>query len=114
MADVRTLPDAEPIAEAPPSPAHETIRREDYRPPDWLVPEISLDFALDAEATRVRATLQVVRNGEHLNPLRLDGGELTPLKVRVDGQDAEWRTEGDQLLIDIAGNEATVETEVVI
>ena len=36
-------------AEAPPSPTHVTIRREDYRPPDWLVPEIALDFALDPE-----------------------------------------------------------------
>ncbi len=91
-----------------------TIRREDYRPPEWLVPEISLDFALDPEATRVRATLQVVRNGEHGAPLRLDGDELTPTSVRVDGQDAQWRIEGDQLVVDIAGDRATVETEVVI
>jgi len=44
MADVRTttLPDAETAPEAPPSPTHVTIRREDYRAPDWLVPEISL------------------------------------------------------------------------
>ena len=109
MADVRTVP-----TETPLSPAHETIRRKDYRPPEWLVPEISLDFALDPEATRVRATLQVVRNGEHRNALRLDGDELTPLKVRVDGRDAEWRIEGDQLVIDISGDQATVDTEVVI
>ena len=31
------------------------VRREDYRPPDWLVPEISLEFELDAERTIVRA-----------------------------------------------------------
>jgi len=37
------------------------IRREDYRPPEWLVPEISLDFDLGAEKTIVRATLQVER-----------------------------------------------------
>jgi aminopeptidase N len=113
MADVRTTPTEVP-AEAPPSPTHVTIRREDYRPPEWLVPEISLDFALDPEATRVRATLQVVRNGEHSVPLRLDGDELTPMSVRVDGEDVEWRIEGDQLVVDIAGDRATVETEVVI
>jgi aminopeptidase N len=112
MADVRTTLTEVP-AEAAPAP-HATIRREDYRPPEWLVPEISLDFALDPEATRVRATLRVVRNGNHGNALRLDGDELTPRAVRVDGQDAKWRMEGQQLVIEIAGNEATVETEVVI
>ena len=34
-----------------------TIRREDYRPPDWLVPRIELEFDLGAEKTRVRARL---------------------------------------------------------
>ena len=54
------------------------IRREDYRPPDWLVPEISLDFDLDAEKTVVRATLQVERNGAHRAPLRLEGDAIKP------------------------------------
>lgn len=65
--------DARIIPEEPLSPRHATIRREDYRPPDWLVPDIQLDFTLDAAATRVRATLAVVRNGTHDRPLRLDG-----------------------------------------
>ena len=43
MADVRTTTaETQNIAEAPLSPEHVAIRREDYRPPDWLVPEISL------------------------------------------------------------------------
>ena len=77
MADVRTttLPDAQTAPEAPPSPTHVAIRREDYRPPDWLVPEIRLDFDLGPERTRVRATLSVERNGAHERPLRLDGDE---------------------------------------
>ncbi len=57
MADIRTTTTLDVIPEAPPSPDHVAIRREDYRPPDWLVPEIRLDFDLDAERTRVRATL---------------------------------------------------------
>jgi aminopeptidase N len=113
MADVRTLPETE-IPEAPPSPTHVTIRREDYRPPDWLVPEIGLEFALDPEATRVRATLSVERNGEHDRPLRLDGDGLTPMSVRVDGEDARWRMDGPALVIDLAGGRATVETEVLV
>ena len=83
---------AEVIPEAPPSPAHVAIRREDYRPPDWLVPEIQLDFELDADRTRVRATLQVERNGDHDRPLRLDGDEMRRAVVKVDGAEpnGEW------------------------
>ena len=116
MADVRTttLPDAQTAPEAPPSPTHVTIRREDYRPPDWLVPEIRLDFALDAERTRVRAVLNVERNGEHDRPLRLDGDALELISVQVDGKPAEYRMEGPQLVIEIAADRATVETEVAI
>jgi aminopeptidase N len=115
MLDVRTtIPDAQVAPEAPPSPTHTTIRREDYRPPDWLVPEISLDFALDADRTRVRATLQVVRNGDHDQPLRLDGDELQLVSVTVDGEAADHRLEGEQLVVEVAGDRATIETVVDI
>ena len=108
MADARIVP------EEPPSPTHVTIRREDYRPPDWLVPHIALDFALDAERTRVRARLEVVRNGDHARPLRLDGDGLQLLRVQVDGGEARWRMEGPALVIDVEGERAVVETEVEI
>jgi aminopeptidase N len=116
MADIRTttLPDAATAPEAPPSPTHVTIRREDYRPPDWLVPEIALDFDLGAERTRVRATLNVERNGAHDRPLVLNGDGLTPLSVTVDGQDAEWSMDGPNLRLDVPGDRATVATEVEI
>src|SRR3954454_20104338 len=116
MADVRTttLPDAQTAPEAPPSPTHVTIRREDYRPPDWLVPEIRLEFDLAPEKTIVRATLSVERNGEHDRPLRLDGDELKLLSVKVNGGEAEYRIEGEQLVIEVASERATIETEVEI
>ena len=114
MADVRTLPDAQTAPEAPPSPQHVTIRRDDYRPPDWLVPEIRLEFDLDPERTRVRATLSVQRHGDHDRPLELDGSDLKLLSVRVDGQDGKWRLENSRLIVDLAGSEAAVETEVEI
>ena len=99
--------------EAPTAPTHVTIRREDYRPPDWLVPEIALNFDLDPEATRVRARLSVVRNGPHDRPLRLDGDEIAPARVIVDGGDAEWRMDGATLVIPLSRERAEVETEVV-
>src|SRR6476620_802339 len=111
MADVRT---ATAVPEAPIPAAHVAIRREDYRPPDWLVPEISLDFDLGTETTRVRATLSVERNGEHGRPLRLDGDEIELVSILVDGQPTDHRMDGPTLVIDITGDRATVETEVVI
>jgi aminopeptidase N len=108
MADARIVP------EEPPSPTHVTIRREDYQPPDWLVPETTLEFTLNAERTRVRATLTVERNGDHERPLRLDGDELTPLRVQVDGEEARWRMDGATLVIDVEGSRATIATEVEI
>src|SRR4051812_8331672 len=118
MADVRTTTttttDAAIVPETPPSPTHVAIRREDYRPPDWLVPEIRLDFDLGIERTRVRATLSVERNGEHDRALKLDGDAVKLLSVKVDGSDGKWRLEGEQLIVEVAGDAATVETEVEI
>ncbi len=115
MADVRTTrPDAHTTSETPPEPTHVAIRREDYRPPDWLVPEIRLDFDLGTERTRVRATLNVERNGAHDRPLRLDGDALKLLLVKVDGQDGKWRLEEQQLVIELVGGAAIIETEVEI
>ena len=115
MADISTtLSDAETTPEAPPSPTHLTIRREDYRPPDWLVPEISLDFALDPHATRVRARLVVQRNGMHDRPLRLDGDEIELKSLRVDGAQADWSMDGPTLVVPLARDSAVIETEVDI
>ena len=116
MADVRTntLTGAEVAPEAPPSSTHVAIRREDYRPPDWRVPEIRLDFDLGLDRTRVRATLNVERNGDHERPLKLDGDDLTLVRVAVDGVEIEGKMQGPALALDIASDRATVETEVEI
>lgn len=98
------------VLTAPAAPAIK--RREDYRPPAWLVPEVALDFALDPAATRVRSRLTVTRNtpGE---PLRLDGEDITPLSVSVDGVAVnDWRIEGEQLVIPLTGDRHVIETEV--
>lgn len=99
---------------ATPSAQPAATRRADYAVPDWLVPDIALDFDLAAAATRVRATLSVTRNGDHGRPLRLDGDGLTPLVVRVDGVEADWRMDGPALVIDLPGTAHRIETEVEI
>ena len=108
MSDVMTNP------EAPTSPEHVAIHRKDYRPPDWMVPDVRLDFALDAERTTVRSALKVVRNGDHDRPVRLAGGGIRPLSVKVDGGDADWTMDGDTLVVDMAGDQGSIETEVEI
>ncbi|MFC3174922.1 aminopeptidase N [Novosphingobium bradum] len=104
---------------APPPPAPPVIRREDYAAPAWLVPEVALDFALDLDATRVVSRLSVRRNPDgapgapHDSPLRLSGDGLAALSVMVDGRPSNaWRMDGQDLLIDLAGeaHEVSVET----
>ncbi len=91
------------------------IRREAYAAPDWLVPEVALDFALAASTTRVGARLSVTRNGDHDRPLRLDGAGQQPLSVTVDGVAVnDWRIEGEQLVVPLAGAAHVIETEVEI
>lgn len=101
------------VQTAPAQPA--VIRRGDYRRPDWLVPETHLGFALDPAATRVRARLSVTRNGVHDRPLRLDGAGQSLVSVAVDGRAVnDWRIEGEELVVPLAGDAHVVETEVEI
>src|SRR5690348_3705290 len=120
MADVRStpLPDATTAPEAPPNPTHVTIRREDYRPPDWLVPEIGLRFSLGLDKTRVQSKLIVEPNPlakDQANVLRLNGDELTPQGVWVDGAATDqWTMDGGDLLIDLplGRHEIGIDTEI--
>ena len=95
------------------SPA--VIRRSDYCVPDWLVPDVTLDFDLDPALTTVRAKLAVTRNGGHDRPLRLDGDGLVPLEVKVDGRSltqAEWHLEAGALILPLPDDAHEVETLV--
>ncbi len=105
------------VAASAPLIAHSEVRRADYRPPDWLVPEIALAFDLDPARTTVRARLTVTRNGGHDRALRLDGDGLPRPTVRIDGEaagDNAWSLDGDALVILLEGDTHVVETEVAI
>ena len=93
---------------APPA----TVRREDYRPPEWLVPQIALEFELGAEKTLVRSTLKVERNGGNDAPLRLNAEDLKLVSVEVDGQPAEFGYDEDVLTVAVNGDSASVTTVV--
>ncbi len=92
MADVQKT-----FAQAP-----NIIRREDYRPPAWLVPDISLDFDLGLDETTVFSNLKVARNPDaaQKEPLRLKGEGIEPSEVLVDGERVNnWQMEDGDLLL---------------
>ncbi|HYZ47473.1 MAG TPA: aminopeptidase N, partial [Sphingomonas sp.] len=101
------------MADAPTADAMpRVIRREDYTPPNWHVPEIALEFDLDPARTVVRARLEVERASE--GALALDHGGQEILGLRVDGRAVTPRNEGGRLVLDLAGDRHIVETECVI
>ncbi|EIZ79142.1 aminopeptidase N [Novosphingobium sp. Rr 2-17] len=102
---------------APPPPAPAVIKREDYLPPAWLVPEITLDFRLGLEETRVASVLQVRRNpaGNGTDTLRLNGDQIAPASVKVDGVAIEdWRLDGPDLLVPLTGEAHEVAIETIV
>ena len=78
---------------APPAPA--TIRREDYRPPEFAMPAIELEFSLDPAATvvtarqryerRTQGDLVLYGEDQELLSVRLDGVELPAARYAIDG-----------------------------
>ena len=94
-----------------------TIRRADYQPFGWLVPEVALDFALGIERTIVRSRLTVRRNevAERAAAIRLNGDGIEPRQILLDGQATSgWSREGDDLILPLPGDDHLIEivTEV--
>ncbi|MEP0392946.1 MAG: aminopeptidase N [Erythrobacter sp.] len=88
------------------------IRREDYTPFAWNVPETNLSFILDLKATQVVATLRVERNldAEASDTIRLNGDGLSVDLVRVDGEAVtNWTMEASDLVLPLSGEAHTVE-----
>ncbi|MFN4134947.1 MAG: aminopeptidase N, partial [Novosphingobium sp.] len=93
------------------------IHRADYRPPEWLVPEIALDFALSLTATRVLSTLKIRRNpqGSGAAQLRLNGDAIEARAVTVDDRPCNsWRMDGADLVIDLPADAHEVSIETLI
>src|SRR5580698_9611316 len=93
------------------------VRLSEYKPPAFLIDEVLLEFQLEPNATRVKARLAIRRNGEHAEPLVLDGVRLKPISVAIDGQalDAGACEVGEeQLTIARTPDAFSLETEVEI
>src|SRR5438132_7824163 len=82
----------------------QATRLADYRPPDFLIDSVALEFDLGDTNTRVRSHLTLRRNPAAIAtaPLRLDGDELQLVALSLDGaplaQD-EYRLEADGALV---------------
>ncbi len=89
------------MADAAPAPTDPpTIFRTNYRPPDWLIPSVALDFYLGIENTRVVGSLSLKRNGDHDRPLRLDFDGNEPTEMTLDQKPVQWSVEGEQIVVE--------------
>jgi len=82
-----------------------TTHLKDYRPPDYRVDTVNLQFNLDETRTTVKSLLTVVCNhdrSEGIRPLVLFGRDLKLLAMRLDGQplsERDYKIEGENLTI---------------
>ncbi|RGP41724.1 Membrane alanyl aminopeptidase [Altererythrobacter insulae] len=106
------MADAAPTPQKPP-----VIRREDYKPFAWLVPETELSFDLGLESTRVTSKLTVARNAKAHpeDSIRLNGDHLELLNVSVDGEVRnDYSRDGNDLIIPLSGDAHEIEISTVI
>ncbi|MDN5938880.1 MAG: hypothetical protein L0H83_09475, partial [Salinisphaera sp.] len=97
----------------------ERTYRKDYRPPDFRIDGVELDFFICAEVTRVAARLRVAREDAVAAdaPLRLQGRHMTLQRIAIDGQNlATQEYEVDDAGLTVAAPPArfVLETEVEI
>ena len=96
------------------------VRLEDYRPPDYLVDQVDLEFRLGPADTEVAARLAVRRNpaaGEGARPLVLDGQELELLQLKLDGEPLgrnRYQVDADHLIVHDLPQACTLESTVRI
>ncbi|MFP5505010.1 MAG: aminopeptidase N [Gammaproteobacteria bacterium] len=93
------------MAPSPQSPQPVTIRLSDYRPPDFRIERVDLDFELDAARTRVVARLWLERTAGAAPdaPLVLHGERLELESLHLDGRALsgdDCRTDAEGLTID--------------
>ncbi|MHA7820459.1 MAG: aminopeptidase N [Erythrobacter sp.] len=114
IATTPTNPEGNPeLADAARTPQQPpVIRREDYKPFPWLLPETELHFDLGIEKTRIASRLTIERNpaADATQELTLNGDGLTAHSVHVDGEPVnDWRMDEADLVLTLPGERHTVE-----
>ncbi|MCE7082637.1 aminopeptidase N [Streptomyces sp. ST2-7A] len=95
------------------------VRRLDYRPPTHSVESVDLTFELDPARTRVTARTVISPRGpeEGRTPLRLDGRDLVPESIRVNGREpdpTEYTLDAEALTLTIPEDRTVLEIVTVL
>jgi aminopeptidase N len=95
----------------------ETKYLKDYTLPDFLIPRVHLHVDIRDDATIVKSSLEIVRNGVHDRPLMLNGEGLELLAIALDDRplaQAEYDLDKGGLRVPMPGDRARLETKVRI
>ena len=97
--------------------SQERIFLKDYCVPDFLVPNVDLEFDLDESETQVSAKMRIIRNGNHKRPLVLNGENLKLLSVKINNQTVEantYKSIDSTLVLDTEENSFDIEIKNTI
>ena len=77
------------------------IKREDYAAPAFWIETVTLSFDLDPTKTRVLNKMRLRRNPDvAVQPLRLQGEDLTLTRVMVNGQGSSFKIDNGDLVLE--------------
>ena len=76
-----------------------------YKKPDFTITTVDLNFDLNEDVTHVTSRLHVKRQGDHQEPLVLDGKDMTLISVVLDGQLPEYELADETLTIKSVSDE---------
>lgn len=96
-----------------------TIYLKNYKKPEYLIPELYLDFIINEDFTTVKSKLQVEANYDEklVQPLELHGEKLQLMSVLIDGQEVaetEYTLTDEQLTLTPPVKNFTLEIETRI
>ena len=77
--------------------------RKDYRPVDFTITDIYLDFQLDPQDTLVTSTLTVKRQNSDATQLRLDGHSFEFLSLKLNSEPfSKYQKDDESLTLDLS------------
>jgi len=79
-----------------------TIYLKDYTVPEYIIPDLTLDFDIQEQCVVTKSTLHIQRNVPELTPLKLNGLELKLVSLKIDSkvlEQSEYNIDGDMLTI---------------
>ena len=78
------------------------IHISDYRPPDFDVPNIYLNFIIEEDYVKVEANLSIIKNNLDTDTLILNGAEIKVLNIYIDNDELtkdEFQIQNNSLII---------------